>query len=97
MKCAIEAKIIDNLSAGINVSWSDFTFEEFELGGENFEGNTLPGIPMQQYGLSMRYLSTKGLNARIQFQRTGKIFLTNDNQQSSGGVNLLNANLSLCF
>lgn len=36
----------DSLDLSLSYTWSDFTFDRFEgIGGENYDGNRIPGIP----------------------------------------------------
>ncbi|MEM6263736.1 MAG: TonB-dependent receptor [Bacteroidota bacterium] len=72
-------------------SFSGFVYEAFETLGNNWEGNTLPGIPRHMAAVNLQYQSTNGLLTQIQTRYAGEIFTNDANTVTYPGYFLLNA------
>ena len=77
------------LTAYLNYTYSDFSFEEFE----DFEGNVLPGIPKHSTFAAISYASKNGFFATIQSRFIGSIYTSNDNSVSDNSYTVVNLNL----
>ena len=62
-----------------NWSFNRFTFGEYELDGENFEGNVLPGLPNFQGFVQLDVRVLKNLEINYQNQIIGRIFANDSN------------------
>ena len=61
-------------------TWSDFEFDEFvDDNGNDFSGNTLPGLPEQFGFLALTYSNDRGLDLRLESSYSGALFANNDN------------------
>ncbi len=78
------------LTLGGTYTYSDFTFERYVAGTNNFSGNELPGIPKHNGFLELRYKDTRGLTGGIEFQSVGKFFLNDANLAENPAYKLVN-------
>jgi len=72
--------ISENLSADLSWTWSDFTFDRFELDGEDFAGNRQPGLPEHFGFFALRYAPRESTTLEFELRYAGELFATNDNQ-----------------
>ena len=82
----IEAAIVSQLTPSLELSaaytYSDFEFDRFvEDGGngDDFSGNTLPGIPEQQFRAALTWENDAGLFVSADLLHVGDIYLNNAN------------------
>jgi len=73
----IKHPLSELLAVSTNWSFNKFTFGEYELDGENFKDNVLPGLPDFQGFVQLDIKLVKNLEINYQNQFIGKIF-TND-------------------
>ncbi len=71
---------IPGLKFTANYTYSDFTFDTFRTrGGDNFDGNTLPGIPKHQIYGEISYYAPGGMYTIFEVQHVGSLFANNSN------------------
>jgi iron complex outermembrane receptor protein len=71
-------------------TYSDFSFERYVAGTNDFGGNELPGIPKHNGFVELRYQDTRGLTGGIEFQSVGKYFLNDANLAENPAYQLVN-------
>lgn len=74
--------ISENLSADLSWTWSDFSFDQFELDGEDFGGNRQPGLPEHFGFFGLSYALRESMTLDFEVRYSGELFATNDNQVS---------------
>ena len=81
------------LSFGLSYAYSDFIYKSFqEKVGAVFvsrDGNYLPYIPKNQYGLEANYKMDNGFKARIQTKTWGSYYLDNANSDKYDGYDFV--------
>ena len=61
-------------------TWSSFEFDDFvDDNGNDFSGNTLPGLPEQFGYLAFTYANDRGLDVRLESTYSGDLFANNAN------------------
>jgi len=68
----------NRLSSRVVYSYAQVEFSDFEIEGDNLEGNRIPGLPDHQASLSLNY-KTDRFYARFQANHLGSIYLNNAN------------------
>ena len=83
----------------LSTSWSynHFVFSDYILGGENLDGNFLPGIPDFQGNIQLDFEVLKKLRCHIQNQFIGKIFTNNSNSEFQKTKSILNISVKYSF
>ncbi len=76
-----------------NWSFNRFTFGEYELDGENLDGNLLPGLPDFQGYIQLDVKLFQHLAINYQNQLIGKIFTNDGNTVSQDPVSVSNISL----
>ena len=77
----------------LNSNFNFFTFDKFVDLGENYSGNTIPGVP--EYMISPgTELSYKNFTGNINFQAFGEMQLDDDNSGTTSAYQLLNMKLN---
>jgi iron complex outermembrane receptor protein len=71
-------------------TYSDFSFERYVAGTNDFGGNELPGIPKHSGFAELRYSDTRGITGGIEFQSVGKFFLNDANSATNPAYRLVN-------
>ena len=71
-------------------TYSDFRFERYVAGTNDFGGNELPGIPKHNGFLELRYKDARGLTGGIEYQSVGKFFLNDANLVENPAYQLVN-------
>ncbi len=92
-RTGVETSFTYNLTKGLtaylNYTYSNFTFDDFE----DFDGNTLPGIPKHSTFVAINYSNPKGFFTTIQSRFIGSIFTNNANSVTDDGYTVINLNL----
>lgn len=85
--------VTKELSLGLSYAYSDFIYKSFqEKVGAAFvsrDGNYLPYIPKNQYGLEANYKMDNGFKARIQTKTWGSYYLDNANSDKYDGYDFV--------
>ena len=71
-------------------TYSDFNFERYVAGTNNFAGNELPGIPKHNGFAELRYSDERGLTGGVEVQSVGKFFLNDANLATNPAYRLVN-------
>ena len=86
-------RVTKELSLGLSYAYSDFIYKSFqEKVGAAFvsrDGNYLPYIPKNQYGLEANYKMDNGLKARMQTKTWGSYYLDNANSDKYDGYDFV--------
>lgn len=86
-------RVTKELSLGLSYAYSDFIYKSFqEKVGTAYvsrDGNYLPYIPKNQYGLEANYKMDNGFKARIQTKTWGSYYLDNANSDKYDGYDFV--------
>lgn len=86
-------RVNKELSLGLSYAYSDFIYKSFqEKVGAAFvsrDGNYLPYIPKNQYGLEANYKMGNGFKARVQTKTWGSYYLDNANSDKYEGYDFV--------
>ncbi len=91
----LDHQFSQNIQLHTNWSWQDFTFSDYEVDGERFDGNFLPGLPNFQGNIRLNFKLAKDFNFVLQQEFWGKIY-TNDNNEAFQKAKAI-TNLSLKY
>lgn len=83
-------KIGPYIQASTNWSWQNFTFSNYEVDGERFDGNRLPGLPNFQGNIRLTFELIKDLKVDLQQQFWGKIYTNDANDEFQKSKSLTN-------
>ena len=83
----------DQFSMATSWSYNRFRFTEYELDGENYAGNVLPGLPDFQGFIQLDFTVLKHLKVNVQNQFMGKIFTSDSNDMFQTPVYISNISL----
>ncbi|MBA3556472.1 MAG: TonB-dependent receptor, partial [Gemmatimonadales bacterium] len=72
-----QVELFSRLTLGLAYTYSDFTFEEFNNGTNDFSENQLPGVPRHIFFGELRYRDGSGLYGAIELQSVTR-FQVND-------------------
>lgn len=78
------------LDTTFSYAYSDFTYEDFQTGEDNFNGNTLPGIPKHVGSLGLSYTHDSGLSTSLTSNFVGEQFAQDSNETVVEGYELIN-------
>ena len=83
------------LSADVSYTWSEFEFNSFvDDDGNDFSGNSLPGLPRHFGYIGLHYESGKGISATLESVYSGKLFANTANTVSVPGYAVANFRMS---
>jgi iron complex outermembrane receptor protein len=83
------------LSADVSYTWSEFEFDSFvDDDGNDFSGNSLPGLPRHFGYIGLHYESGKGISATLESVYSGKLFANTANTVSVPGYAVANFRVS---
>jgi iron complex outermembrane receptor protein len=83
------------LRADVSYTWSEFEFDSFvDDDGNDFSGNSLPGLPRHFGYIGLHYESGKGLSATLESVYSGKLFANTANTVSVPGYAVANFRVS---
>jgi iron complex outermembrane receptor protein len=83
------------LSADVSYTWSEFEFDSFvDDDGNDFSGNSLPGLPRHFGYIGLHYESGKGISATLESVYSGKLFANSANTVSVPGYTVANFRVS---
>ncbi len=83
------------LTLGGTYTYSDFKFERYVAGANDFGGNELPGIPKHNGFVELRYKDARGITGGIEFQSVGKFFMNDANLVENDAYQLVNLRAGL--
>lgn len=85
---------------GIDASftWSDFEYDSFiDEDGNDFSGNSLPGLPQQFGYLGLNYASEKGLSGLLEVVYSGNLYANNANSVEVPSYTVTNLRFNVDF
>ena len=81
----VEAALATNLGAGwslgLNYTWSDFRYRDFESGGQDLSGKRTPGIPEHTAAFRVDYQHPSGFFAGWRTRLVGSFYANDTNQE----------------
>lgn len=80
LEAELSWSISEKLSADLSWTWSDFTFDQFVLDGEDFGGNRQPGLPEHFGYFALNFAPRASTRLDFELRYAGELFATNDNQ-----------------
>lgn len=83
-----------NFSARGSYTYSDFTYDEYILDDEDFNGKLLPAIPPHFLSLQLAYENEDGLNIRLQHRFTAEFFANDANTATEPDYQVTDLSLS---
>jgi iron complex outermembrane recepter protein len=89
IEMAVNGKLTRDLRMLATYTYSDFQFSEYELNGQDLEGNFISGIPKHFGNLGFIYDRQKGAFAALDFSATGKMYANDQNTDTAEGYELI--------
>ena len=68
-----------NWQGTVSYTYSDFEFKDFVVGGMNFKGNRLPGIPVHRAVGQIKYRHPQGWFGSILAEQVSRFYVNNEN------------------
>jgi iron complex outermembrane receptor protein len=79
----VEARLLwrpnKNWQGTVSYTYSDFKFRDFVVGGMDFKGNRLPGIPVHRAVGQIEYRHPQGWYGNILAEQVSRFFVNNEN------------------
>jgi iron complex outermembrane recepter protein len=69
----------ENWQGTVSYTYSDFEFRDFAVGGLNFKGNRIPGIPVHRAVGQIEYRQPEGWFGSLQAEHIGQFYVDNEN------------------
>ena len=96
VEVAFSTKPVDDLSIRLSYTYSDFKFDEFvNEDGDDFSGNTIPGVPENVLYGEVFYTHPSGFFGAIDAQNVGKIYANNANSVTTDSYTVVNLRAGL--
>lgn len=83
---------LGSATVGAAYSYSDFAFDEYTVGTARFDGNRIPGVPIQQFQ-GFATWTWRDWFATVEGVTAGAVYLDDANAARSGGWEVVNARL----
>lgn len=93
----LQHQIRSNILLHTNWSWQDFTFSDYELDGERFDGNQLPGLPNFQGNIRLSFSLAKNFHLVFQQEFWGRIYTNDSNEDFQKAKSVTNLSLKYSF
>ena len=84
-------------SIGLNYTFSDFSYNDFQTPSGNFNGNALPGIPKHLGSLSFQYNKPDKLTLRFEHRYVGSLYTNDANSVEDSAYILSNLTVGTTF
>ncbi len=88
-----EVRILPTLTLALAYTFSDFTFDRFFDGVNNFCGNRLPGVPEHSLFTELRYRHPRGFYGAVEIQYVSDFFINNANTVTNDPYTVANLRL----
>ncbi len=96
IELSLSAAPLPGLNLAVAYTWSQFEFDTFVDGdGNNFSGNTIPGIPEQFAHADISYVHESGFFAAVDALYTEDLFADNANSAEVSGATIANLRFGL--
>lgn len=79
IEAAWQLELINGLTANLSYTWSNFRYDDFESGGDDFGGNELPGIPEHFANLQLSYKHSSGVFLKWNTRFVGSFYADDTN------------------
>ncbi|MGD8430104.1 MAG: TonB-dependent receptor [Ectothiorhodospiraceae bacterium] len=90
VELGIDAELARGLSARLAYTYSDFRFDRFSTDGQNFDGNTIPGIPRHTAYGELKYRHPSGIYTAVEVQYVDSLYADNANSVTSDAYTVTN-------
>ena len=96
LESALTMELFPGLTGTLAYTWSDFSFDIFkDRGGNNFNGNKIPGVPDNQFHLELSYQHPTGFYASWDVLYADSFYADNANTVKSGTYTVANLRAGL--
>ena len=96
IELSIRAAPLPGLNLAVAYTWSQFEFDTFvDSSGNDFSGNTIPGIPEVFAHADISYVHESGVFAAVDALYTDDLFADNANAAEIGGTTVANMRFGL--
>jgi iron complex outermembrane receptor protein len=86
----MHGNLMQGVSVALTYTFSRFRFKDYQIDGNDFGGNTIPGIPNHMWYGEFFYLNSSGLYARLELQGRGKMYVNDANTAIDNYYTILN-------
>jgi len=86
-------EITRSIGARLTYSFLDAEFETFEKGGEDLEGNEVPGLPRHQVSGELSYRNSSGLYAALELSYVSGFSVNDENSADNGAYELVDTRI----
>ena len=76
--------VFKDFIARFSYTYAQYIYQQYEIDGNSFADNYLPGIPQHQATLSGHYHHSSGFLAMIQLRYVGDVYLNDTNTEQTG-------------
>jgi iron complex outermembrane recepter protein len=90
LETSVRIHITKALTLNTNMSYARFLFRDYELNGDQLDGNRLPALPQFTGFADLRYVTTYGLFLIANMRHTGQMYANDTNTVDVAPVTLLN-------
>lgn len=96
IELSLRAEPVPGLNLALAYTWSKFEFETFiDANGNDYSGNTIPGIPDTFVHVDMSYVHESGFFAALDALYTDELFADNANSSEVRGATVANMRFGL--
>jgi len=88
-----EQKFGEDIQVSTNWSWQNFIFANYQVDGNIFDGNRLPGLPNFQGNIRLNFTLANDFNLDLQQQFWGRIYTNDANEVFQKAKSLTNLSL----
>lgn len=93
----VHANLAKGLDATASLSFNEFSYRDYQVNEDMFDGNKLPGIPTQVGYFALSYRHASGFYAKSWLSTVGSIYTNDRNSVELAPYSLLNARLAWKF
>ncbi len=83
--------------ATFSYAFSEFRYSDYQISGDNFEGNFLPGIPKHNTSIELQHAAKSGFHASVIANLVGAQFANDSNDVQVSGYELINVRVGYVF
>jgi iron complex outermembrane receptor protein len=94
VEAAVSWRSENGISADLSYTWSDFTFDEFVEGANDFGGKRLPGLPEHFGYAGLGYTPGNGISVTFEVLYSGNLYANNANTVDVGSYTVSNFRMS---
>ena len=84
----LSSEPVDGLTTSVSYTLNDFEFDEFVSDGEDFSGNTTPGVPDQTLHASLNYTHPSSAFVELSWLWVGELYADNANETRVDSYNV---------